>query len=323
MNIFALPVFALLVAATYPAVAAPATEIHYTMGTYFSITIDGLAEEKARGLMRRCFNGTRRLEDVFSHYDRSSELSRLNARREEGPIEVSATLADLLARSIHLSTVTAGAFDVTIGALTSIRDSSRVERRPALTNDESPRVRFMNDGLLAIAQGVQLDFDGIAKGYAVDRCAALLRAGGVQHALLNLGESSQYAIGAPIGAKAWTVNVRDLTGHNALGTLALRDQALSVSSALTRERHVAHIINPRTGRPLREPSIIVVVTDSATDAEAWSKALLISGVAGPAGSKNRPTGLRITRHGVERFGEIAFTAYDSPRRIGADAEPLS
>jgi thiamine biosynthesis lipoprotein len=313
-----LHVFALLVALAGPATAAPVSEIHYVMGTYFSITIDDLAEQEARAAMRRCFSDARRLEGVFSRYDPSSELSQLNASNERGPIEVSADLADLLARSLHLRTATNGTFDVTIGALTPLLRGGVSTRATHASTDPSgqERARFLADGRLVVAPGAQLDFDGIAKGYAVDRCVTLLRAHGVRRALLSLGESSQYAIGHPNGAKGWTVTVRDLSGNHALGTLALRDQALSVSSAFPRERHVAHIIDPRSGEPIRHPSIAVVVTDSATDAEAWSKALLING----AGSSRSPAALRVTRQGVERLGKIAFTAYESPQPIGAEAE---
>lgn len=311
------------------AAAAPVTEIHYVMGTYFSITTDDLVESQARPLMRSCFNEARRLEAIFSRYDASSELSRLNARRERGPTRVGPELADLLERSLRLQTATAGRFDVTIGALTENSDMARMtaqtrpERRrmPALPGQEE-RARLITDRRVTIAPGVQLDFDGIAKGYTVDRCVALLRRAGVRRALLSLGESSQYALGAPLGAAAWLLAVRDLSGHRALGTLALHDQALSVSSAFTPGGHIAHIIDPRSGQRVGEPSIAVVVMESATDAEAWSKALLIERSAITAQPDDSPAALRITRRGIERIGRIPFTAYESPRQIEPDAEPF-
>ncbi len=323
-------VFALLALVfARPAGAAPVTEVHYTMGTYFSIEVDGLPAPAARRLMRRCFTEGHRLESVFSRFDPNSELSRLNARAGN-PTEVSADMAELLRRSQRLSAATGGAFDVTIGSLTRLWRTSAGWPSPATiaaaeAGDIGERVRFDGERRLRLAPGVQLDFDGIAKGYAVDRCVALLRAGGVRRALLSLGESSQYAIGAPAGAGAWPVAVRDLNGDCALGTLHLRDRALSVSSALGHQRRlgarrVGHIVDPRSGEPLSEPAAAVVVAASATDAEAWSKALLLAAAGGA--SQPFEGALRITPRGVQRLGSIAFRAFAAPRPIPADAEPL-
>jgi thiamine biosynthesis lipoprotein len=312
-----------------PVAAAPVKEIHYTMGTYFSIEVGGLPVPVARRLMRRCFAEARRLESVFSRFDPNSELRRLNARGG-GVIEVSADMAELLRRSQRLSAATGGTFDVTIGSVTRLwRTAARWPAPAAVAaadaGDAAERVRFDGERRLRLATGVQLDFDGVAKGYAVDRCVALLRAGGVRHALLSLGESSQYAIGAPAGARAWSVAVRDLSGERALGTLRLRDRALSVSSALGHQRRigarrVGHIVDPRSGQPLTEPAAAVVIATSATDAEAWSKALLLAGHGGAPDAFEGA--LRITPGGVQRLGSIAFRAFDAPRPIAAGDEPL-
>ena len=332
----ALPALLLLVLAA-PTAAAPITEIHYTMGTYFSITIDGSSEPAVRPLIRRCFTEARRLESVFSLYDPASELSRLNARNGQGAIAVSTDLADLLQRSLKLGADTDGAFDVTIGALTQLwRTTSSWPPETvatAMQGDAGTRVRLAGHRLVSLASGVDLDFDGVAKGYAVDRCVTLLRASGITRALLSLGESSQYALGRPMGAKTWKVTVRDLTGDSALGTLELSEQALSVSAVFGHERRIGnrrmgHIIDPRTGEPLVAPASVVVVAESATAAEAWSKALLMRGPPSPPSERKsgRSRGfsgaLRITPSGVQPLGKIAFKQFESPRPIRADQEPL-
>jgi thiamine biosynthesis lipoprotein len=137
-------------------------------------------------------------------------------------------------------------------------------------------------GRVRIAPGTRLDFDGIAKGYAVDACVARLRAARVRRAFVSFGESSLYALGAPPTAAAWEVAVRGLDPDAAVGTLHLRDQAVSVSGTRSASGRRGTIVDPTSGNVLDSDRVAVVVAASATDAEAYSKALLVWGPAGLA-----------------------------------------
>ena len=137
--------------------------------------------------------------------------------------------------------------------------------------------------------GVELDLGGIGKGYAVDRVVDLLRRRGIASALVNLGGSSVYGLGAPPGREAWEVGIQDPTdpAKTAL-TVKLRDRALSVSGGYARffERDgvtYAHIMDPRTGRPVQGVLSVAVLTDSATDGDALDNVLFVQGLdrAGP------------------------------------------
>ena len=110
--------------------------------------------------------------------------------------------------------------------------------------------------------GVELDLGGIGKGYAVDRVVDLLRRRGIASALVNLGGSSVYGLGAPPGREAWEIGIQDPTdpAKTAL-TVRLRDRALSVSGGYERffEKDgvtYSHIMDPahrksRAGRAER------------------------------------------------------------------------
>lgn len=324
--------------------AAPVSEVHYTMGTYFSIRTEGMPEAPARAAMRQCFTEARRLEGIFSRFDRDSELSRLNADNQARRARLSETMAGLLHRALVLRDATDGTFDVTIGALTALWRNS-VTWPPAIAvqrdgiGDRGERVRLLDRELVRLHPGVQLDFDGVAKGYAVDRCVALLRAAGIAHALVSLGESSQYALGAPEGQNGWKVLVRGADPGTVLGTLRLRDQALSASAVLGHSHDLAghrvgHIIDPETGRPLRANALAIVVAGNATDAEAYSKAVLIWG--GRAQGQLAARLERSARTSLAgalyvddekvtgwRGNAIHFRPYPRPRPLAATEEPLS
>jgi len=132
--------------------------------------------------------------------------------------------------------------------------------------------------------GVELDLGGIGKGYAVDRVVRLLRSRGVPSALVNLGGSSVYGLGAPPGAEAWPVAIEDPTrpGRKA-ENVALRDRALSVSGGYARAFEkdgvtYSHIMDPRTGRPVQGVLSVAVLGASATDGDALDNVLFVQGV---------------------------------------------
>lgn len=319
-------------ATAQPVAAVTVTEVHYVMGTYFRITAEGVDEPGTRATLHGCFATARALDARFSRFDAHSELSQLNADAGSA-VTVSPEMAALLQAALQLQTTTDGAFDVGAGSLTHLwRTAAQWPSRPAITQARAlaGADAFALTGLtLRRRPGVSIDLDGIAKGWAVDRCVAQLRASGLKRAFLSFGESSLYGLGAPAGAKGWEVALRDLDGERALGTLLLRNQAASVSAVFGHERQigatrVGHIINPRTGLPLTSPALAVAVTSSATDAEAFSKALLIDGpVRRASAGKRAMTGALVVRPGrIERFGRLPFKPFNAARLLAAAAEPL-
>jgi thiamine biosynthesis lipoprotein len=316
--------------------AVTLTEIHYVMGTYFRMTVEDPDPSRGRAAMQGCFAIAREVDQRFSRFDPDSELSNLNASTAEpAPAVVSDEMAALLHRARVLQTRTRGAFDVSVGALTQLWQTS-----PTWPSEMAFEAAHHTVGAGAFdligttlfrKRGVLLDVDGIAKGWAVDRCATQLRAAAVRRALVNLGESSLYAIGAPRGARGWEVMVRGLSDEAVVGTVTLRDEAVSVSSVFGSARqigsvHVGHVVDPRNGRPLRMPAVAVVVAPSATDAEAFSKALLIDpdNQTGDSGWRNDPRvgTVLITSGQVRQAGLRTFRPFKTPRRLEAEAEAL-
>ena len=306
--------------------AEPVTELHYVMGTYYRITAEG---HDVVPVLRGCFQDARRLEHVYSRFEADSELSRVNATAG-APQVVSEEFARLLRRSIALGTATGGVFDVTVGPLTELWRNG--DARPTAAEVAAARARVgsahirLDGRRLELPDGHRLDFDGIAKGWAVDGCVARLRAAGIGRALVSLGESSVYALGVPAGEDAWALEVRGVEPDEAVGVLRLRDEGLSVSATFGGSgragRVVGHVVDPRTGEALAEPAVAVVVSASATDAEAFSKALLLWGAGGV--DRVEALGARGAVHvgGVVSQGRATrarrlFEAFAAPRPLTA------
>jgi thiamine biosynthesis lipoprotein len=302
--------------------AAPQTQVHYVMGTYLRITADG---DGAAAGMAACFREVRRLEHVFSRFDGTSELSRLNAAPSVAR-PASADMTRLLERARVLADATDGVFDVAVGPLTALwrRPAPPAPAEIAAARAAAGRGAFgVHDGRVALAPGARLDV-----------CADRLRAAGVSRALVSLGESSLYAIGAPEDAAHWRLAVRGPDPETVVGWLGLRDIAASVSatfgSAGRRQGAVAHIIDPRSGRPLADDAVAVVLASSATDAEGWTKALLVWGRDG-VGRVRRggATGaVHATSEAVradvadDAAASVTWKPLPAPRRIAASEEPL-
>jgi thiamine biosynthesis lipoprotein len=235
-----------------------------------------------------------RVDRLMSHYRRDSPLSRLNREAANGPVAVEPELLDFLAECLRWSVESDGAFDVTVGPLMKawgfFRDEGRVPGeielartlevvgyRHVVLDHDGGTVRFDRPG-------VELDLGGIGKGYAVDRAVDLLRRRGIASALVNLGGSSVYGLGAPPGRDAWEVGIQDPSDSRKITlTVTLRDRALSVSGGYERffEKDgvtYSHIMDPRTGRPVQGVLSVAVLTDSATNGDALDDVLIVRGL---------------------------------------------
>ncbi len=277
-------------AAPDPEAAAPHQVLagNYAMGTVLEVTLLGAEPDALEAERARAFAEVERLEALLSQWRPESDLGRLNAVAGGAPIALDPEVAALLRRSVALHYDTLGSFDVTVGPLVALWTVAA--RRDALPDERAleaararvgpERLRFVDDGRVALAEGSHVDLGGIAKGYAIDRVRAGLGPA-VEAALLNFGQSSVWAVGHPPDLDGWRLLVRD-PREGFAGMITLRDRALSTSGSLGQwseieGRRYGHILDPRSGQPLTRRREALVVAVDAAQAEALSKAVLILG----------------------------------------------
>lgn len=244
----------------------------------------------------------RETERLLSAYRRDSDLWAINQNAEKNAVVVDARVLAFLQRARELSRQTSGAFDPTVGPLLRVWDvtgDAQSASAPTKEEIEDARQRVGVEQVLElnadaqtarlIVSGARLDPGAMGKGWGLEQAADVLRESGIRSALLHGGTSSVIAIGTPPDdERGWRVALAapDAPG-NPLAHIYLRDNALGVSApggkVIQRGgRTWGHVIDPRSGYPVRSARLAATVTPNAADADALSTALLVLGEPGIA-----------------------------------------
>ena len=229
------------------------------MATRFEIVLAGDDPVKLRAAGELALSEIESCDAAWNRFRTDSEVSRVVRLAPRGAVPVSLEFLELIMACESGWSATSGAFDVTAGSGlgTSMAD--------VLINVDVRTVAFRRPN-------VRLDFGAIAKGFALDRAARVLRESGVDCALMHGGTSSVVAIGHPLGQPGFRVLVPGGASVN------LCDEALSVSRADS-QMHIlgeSHVVDPRSQQPLVTSRGVAIIAPSGATAEIWSTALLVN-----------------------------------------------
>jgi thiamine biosynthesis lipoprotein len=232
------------------------------------------------------------VDSLMSNWTETSEVARINREAGKGTITIDREVADVIARSLDVSQATHGAEDITVEPLVRLwgflGGTPHVPKREEVTS-VLPRIGYQKIRLdaktpaIALSRDdVRIDLGGIAKGYAVDGAAAVLRKAGVTNALVDL-TGNMMAMGSAPGHDGWVVGVRNPASKDAhLLRVRLRDEAISTSGNYEQfidedGKRYSHIMDPRTGWPAQGVSSVTVVAKSALTCDAWDTGLFVLG----------------------------------------------
>ncbi len=257
------------------------------MGTPWALAIVG-DRATAETAAKAAFAEVARVEGVMSEWRATSEVSRLNAAGG-APVALSPELFDLLQRARELGDRSGGAFDVTWAALRGVWDFD-AGRLPASDAVAAARARIDYRKLsldaatrtATLPAGMAVGLGGIAKGYGIDRAAAVLRERGFTAFLVD-GGGDLYVAGEKAPGQPWTVGVQHPRRRDELMVaLPVRDAAVVTSGDYERffeveGRRYHHIIDPRTGEPAERSVAVTVRAADATFADALATALFVMG----------------------------------------------
>jgi thiamine biosynthesis lipoprotein len=269
------------------------------MGVPWTITVHAESTEAGGAAIAAGFAEVARLERILSDYDPASELSRLSAAAPTvAPRPVSDDLWRVLERAIEIRDATDGAFDPTVGPLTSLwRQARRSGRLPLAGKLAAARaavgpqtLRLVPDGrgVVLARPAMRLDLGGIGMGYAVDRAVEVLHRHGITSAMVDA--SGDIAVtAAPPGTAGWKIAVAPLqapesgaapgdTGEHLLLTHAAVTTSGDAFQAVEIDgRRYSHIVDPRTGVGVAGPAAVTVVAPDCTTADALATAASVLG----------------------------------------------
>lgn len=279
-----------IVASSMPAQADWFADARPMMGTEISVRLWHDDPVQGQHLVEQVFAEARRIDLLMSTYIDDSRISDINRRGADEPVIAGNELFRLIQRSLDISVLTRGAFDITYESVGQHYDFRNRQRPDQTTVDAS---RLLIDyrlveldqaaGTVAFAaKGVRINLGGIAKGYVVERGVDLLRMAGVRNGIVTAGGDSRL-LGDRRGVP-WKVGIRDprVDGEVAM-TLPLADEAISTSGDYERyfeENGVRyhHIISPSTGTPASGVHSATVIGPDAVLTDALSTSVFVMGV---------------------------------------------
>jgi thiamine biosynthesis lipoprotein len=317
--------------------AAPGrfAETRRFMAVPWTVTVHAATAAGGRKAIAAAFAEIARVEAILSDYDPASELSRLSAAAPMAePVPVGDDLWRVLVWAAEIRDATAGAFDVTVGPLTTVwRRARRSGRLPPADTLAAARAAVGADALLLDREartvrltrpGMRLDAGGIGRGYALDRALEVLTAHGITAAMIDCSGDVVMS-GPPPGAAGWRIAIRPFAGTPAGGggadergpPLLLTHAAVTTSGDAYQFVEIdgvrySHVVDPRTGLGVTGRTAVTVIAPDATTADALATAL---SVLGP------DAGLEALAAFPECAARFAWIEDGRPRRVASPTWP--
>ncbi len=311
-----------------------------TMGTTYTVKLitqpDDMPGIKGDELQQLLDSELDRINQLMSTYDETSELSRFNASAPARPFSMSPDTIEVLKTSALIYQQSQGAFDVTVGPLVNLWGFGPGAKAVRLDADENNSIPSDEDIAAALArtgfdrlsiestsitkQGdIYLDLSAIAKGYAVDRLADILKGKGFENYLVEVGGELK-AHGLNSRGEPWTVAIEkpDSLSRSIYKVIELRDMSMATSGDYRNYYEVdgirySHTIDPRSGRPITHSVVSVsVIAPSAALADGYATAIDVLGKeAGLALAEAQNLAVLVITRTDSGFEELSSTALDA------------
>jgi len=262
------------------------------MGTDFEITVVAPNEEIGYINIDEAVSEIQRIEALISSWNERSETSKINQNAGIAPVAVSPELFGLIERSIRISAITDGAFDITYavlddlwnfnGSMTKIPDQGQIDRAVSkigykkIVLDPVERTVFLPE------VGMRIGFGAIGKGFAADKAKELLISKDVISGIINAsGDLTTW--GTKSNGEKWLVGISNpLDPDKVFSWLPLVESSVATSGnykkfILINDMKYSHILDPRTGMPTQGVNSVSVFAKQAELCDALATAVFVMG----------------------------------------------
>ncbi|AMJ65184.1 FAD:protein FMN transferase [Hymenobacter sp. PAMC 26628] len=298
-----------------PTVAAARAPRAYTrsahlMGSHFTFTAVSADDSLAWRALRAGLRETQRIDRLCSYWDSASQVVKINRLAGIRPVVVDQEVYDLIARTLKISALSGGAFDVTFASGDKIYqfdrqeharlpDSAAVRRSVARVGWQKVQLDPATHAVFLPDKGMRINLAGILQGYGVRRASETMKRMGIAGGLIN-GSGDVYCWGRQADGAGWRIAIGDPAKPRSVSSwLTVRD--LAVVTAGNYEQYFTvggtyygHIINPHTGYPATGLRSVTIVCPDVELADALDDAVFVLGPRAGLALINRLKGVDAT-----------------------------
>lgn len=263
------------------------------MGNRFEFTAVCPTESNANECINPAIAEVARIETLLSTFSEDSQTNRINRNAGIRPVCVDQEVFDLIKRSIKISRLTQGAFDLTYGSIdkslwnfdvmmTSLPDRDLARKSVRLINYRNILLDHEQLTVMLKEAGMRIGFGGIGKGYAADRAKWIMRKYGAESGIVNAaGDLTTW--GSQPDGRPWTIAIAD-PNQSAVpfSTLNISDMSIATSGdyekfAVIDGKRYSHTIDPATGLPVSGVKSASIICESAELADAMATPVIVMG----------------------------------------------
>jgi FAD:protein FMN transferase len=262
------------------------------MGCHYDITVIAQNQPEADRYIDLAANEVTRIEKLISEWDSTTQISIVNKYAGIKPVKVDKEVFDLVVRSIRISELTEGAFDITWagmnqiwkfdGSMKKLPSEAEVAASVKTVGYKNILLNAADTTIFLKLKGMRLGFGGIGKGYSADRAAALLKSVGVSGGIMN-ASGDITAWGKQPDGSPWMIGITNpfnkekvfswfpFEGHS-IGTSGNYENFVEFNGV-----RYTHIIDPRTGWPVHGIASVTLFGPNAELSTALTKAIFVMG----------------------------------------------
>jgi len=262
------------------------------MGSRFDISVVEKDSISANKYIDLAIDEITRIEKIISSWDTNSETSEINKNAGIKPVKVSKELFGLIERSLAISKLTDGAFDISYasmdniwkfdGSMTEMPNEETIKKSIGKVGYENVILDKGQQTVFLKQEGMKIGFGAIGKGYAADMAKELLITKGVKSGIINAsGDMNTW--GKQPNGDDWKVAITNpMNKEEAFAVLPISNGAVVTSGnyekfVMFNDKRYSHIINPKTGYPSTGIISVSVFASSAELADALATSLFVMG----------------------------------------------
>jgi thiamine biosynthesis lipoprotein len=263
------------------------------MGNNFTITVVCKNEVIALKNIELAIAEIQRIEKLLTTYNNESQTNLINNNAGIESVKVDEEVFNLIERSIQISKITQGAFDISYGSIdkslwnfdktmAKLPTSEQALERVHLINYKNIILDFEERSVFLKNKGMRIGFGGIGKGYAAERAKKILLENKVKSGIIN-ASGDLTAWGVQPSGKPWTIGIANPEfPQNAFSYIEISNKAVATSGNYEKYividgKKYSHTIDPKTGLPITGIKSVTIISNNAEFADAMATPIAVMG----------------------------------------------